>query len=997
MDSVEAQDALQHCQVALTHMRDGRHAEAIRHFEIALCLDPSLNEAQRLRGMSLAMTSRMSESEPVLAALCRRFPEDPENHHCRSEALFLLHRPADMARVIEAGLQMEPADAGLIHDRTHASKIHGNYDDAITWALRGIALEPSSPGPHLDFGLLLMLAGSLASARPHYDGRLAIAVRELPGRRWLGEETQEALTIHNEQGMGDVLQIARYFPSVLARAPQAQFVVQPPLCDLLRRSFPGLTILPAGDQPPATPLHGWCMDLPAIFDGLMSKVDPAPYLRPDPARCEHWRGRLPRDRFNIGLQWSGNPAMRANPYRAVELATLAPLAAIDGVNLVNLHIDPDPQIGTFPMQDFTAELSTFDDTAALVDSLDLVISICTSVAHLSGGLGQETWILLRRPYDWRWGIEGDRTNWYGSATLLRECSIDALVARVKARMAEGRRRARPPAIPVVTSLGQAGTEARGATGGNSKAAGGADRSRAKLAAGADPADDGGKMESGWADGYVSDVDYQHGFFNGLTPASLRIALLMKGFRPAPDGDRFSYCELGYGHGATLCGMAAANPQATFWGTDFNPSHALSARRLAGDVGLENLHLEERSFAEYLELDLPQFDVIALHGVYSWVSAANRAHIVEFLRRRLKLGGVAYISYNAMPGWSARGPLRRLIADAARHGPELATARVETALQLARRVQAAKGRFFELNPDAGAALENWSARSRAYLVHELLNQDHAPRYLSEVAAELDAAKLSYATSVRLDDHLDSIALGREMQQLLGDAGDPVGRETLRDYLLMTPFRTDLFVRGAERLTPDQQAELLMDCRFALLTDARKAKGRSYGARGVALKPDMTNALIDGLARGPRSLRELSEDRKVAELGYGRTVRSLVALICEGQVSAGLDAEVEARRASTDRFNHVVLQRTLVNDDLQHLVSPVTGNAVAVSYLDRLFLLALRSGLDPVEFPARIFSTRKMSLARDGKPVPRDQIEAEIRNRLSNAMEYLLPALGKLQIA
>lgn len=449
MDSVETQDAQHHCRVALAHMRVGQFAAAIREFEIALCLDPSLSEAQRLRGLSLAMTDRKGEADPVLAVLCRRFPDEPEIYHCRSTALFNMHRPDEMARVVAAGLQVDPADAGLIHDRTHVAQILGNYDDAVTWALRGIALEPVSPGPHLDFGLLLMLAGSLASARPHYDARLAIAGCVQPGRRWLGEQTEATLTIHAEQGLGDVLQVARFFPAVLARAPRTQFAVQPTLCDLLRRSFPDLAILPAGDQVPATPLHGWCMDLPAFFAGLLSRVDSTPYLRPDPARCGYWRSRLPRDRFNIGLQWSGNPAMPANMYRSVELAALAPLAAIDGVNLVNLHIDPDPQIGSFPMQDLTAELRTFDDTAALVDSLDLVISICTSVAHLSGALGQETWILLRRPYDWRWGIEGDRTNWYGNATLLREWTIDDLSKRVAARVAEGRR-ARPALPPPVT-------------------------------------------------------------------------------------------------------------------------------------------------------------------------------------------------------------------------------------------------------------------------------------------------------------------------------------------------------------------------------------------------------------------------------------------------------------------------------------------------------------------------------------------------------------------
>lgn len=418
-------------------MREGRSAEAVQAFEAALCIDPGLTEALRLRALSLAFTARKAEADPALARLCRRFPQEAENYHCRSEVLFLARRPEEMARVIEAGLQMEPADAGLIHDRMSAAQIRGDYDDAITWALRGIALEPTSPGAHLDFGL--MLAGAFASARPHYDARLAIAVRQLPGRRWLGETTQEALTIHNEQGFGDVLQVARYFPAVAARAPRAQFVVQAPLCDLLRRSFPNLKFLPASDPPPATPLHGWCMDLPALFGGLMSSVDPAPYLRSDPVLRARWQSRLPCDRFNVGLQWSGNPDMRANLYRSVELASLAPLASIDGINLVNLHVDPDPQIGIFPMQDFTAELRTFDDTAALVDSLDLVISICTSVAHLSGALGQETWILLRRPFDWRWGIEGERTNWYASATLLRECAIADLMARIRTRMAQGRR------------------------------------------------------------------------------------------------------------------------------------------------------------------------------------------------------------------------------------------------------------------------------------------------------------------------------------------------------------------------------------------------------------------------------------------------------------------------------------------------------------------------------------------------------------------------------
>ena len=161
--------------------------------------------------------------------------------------------------------------------------------------------------------------------------------------------------------------------------------------------------------------------------------------------------------------------------------------------------------------------------------------------------------------------------------------------------------------------------------------------------------------SDWTAGYIADIDYTHGFYRELTPSHLRFALLLKGIRP-PDG-KFTYCELGFGQGFGLNLLAAAHPEGDFWGTDFNPTHAANARLLAESVGADNVHVFDRSFAEFLETDTPDFDFICLHGVWAWVAPDNQRLIVEFLRRRLKPRGVVFISYNTPPGWAPILPLR----------------------------------------------------------------------------------------------------------------------------------------------------------------------------------------------------------------------------------------------------------------------------------------------------------------------------------------------------
>eukprot|EP01035_Chromulina_nebulosa_P055017 gene55017-75385_t len=154
----------------------------------------------------------------------------------------------------------------------------------------------------------------------------------------------------------------------------------------------------------------------------------------------------------------------------------------------------------------------------------------------------------------------------------------------------------------------------------------------------------------WTQGYISDIEYLPGFYAEQAPAHLNAVCLLKAIEPPmePDGV-FAYCELGCGVGETALAIAAANVDCTVWGFDLNPAHIARGRQLAAAGGVENIRLEEASFEQLAEGEvkgLPLFDYITMHGVWSWVSEANRAHIVRFIDRHLKPGGLVYVTYNA---------------------------------------------------------------------------------------------------------------------------------------------------------------------------------------------------------------------------------------------------------------------------------------------------------------------------------------------------------------
>lgn len=475
--------------------------------------------------------------------------------------------------------------------------------------------------------------------------------------------------------------------------------------------------------------------------------------------------------------------------------------------------------------------------------------------------------------------------------------------------------------------------------------------------------------NGWTEGYVGGIDYIRAFYRDWSPALLSFALTLRGWRPpeALRGGAFTMAELGCGHGLTSAVLAGANPRARFEAMDFNPSHIAGARRLAGDGGLANAAFLEESFAEYARRDGPGLDMAALHGVWSWVSAENRAILVDALRRRLVPGGVAFVSYNALPGTLAHMPLRRILVERTAAGTGPLPARIEQAVEFASRLAALGGGWFAGAEGVRERIESLRHKSPNYIAHEYLNGDWTAFYHADVARELAAAKLDFAGAAVPMEQLDELTLSPEARAMADEAADPAVAETLRDVLTDRSFRRDLFVKGGERLGKAERSALLRATRFALLVPQDDLPESASTPVGRLPFPRAVHGpLGEALAGGPRSLGALLARPDLQAQGEAAVVRALVLLTSLGFAAPAPDEDgQEERQAQADRFNGAALERHRSGDTPSHLAAPVLGSGMAVSRIEGLFLLAARLGEDPAALAWRHLSADGIVLGRDGR--------------------------------
>jgi tetratricopeptide (TPR) repeat protein len=330
-------------------------------------------------------------------------------------------------------LEINPGLSTAFNNRANLFRSRHQLAEALLDYRRTVALEPNAAEVHYNIAQLALLQGDFKEGWTEYEWRRLIQEALAVGARrplpvWFGDHDLKGkqILLHAEQGLGDTIQFCRYVKLVADLGSRVTLEVQPPLFDLLGNLDGVAHLILSGEPAPSADCQCSLMSLPGAFRTTLETIpSDVPYLQADPHKVSRWREILgPRTRPRVGLAWSGNPHNRNDHKRSVELAQWIPLLPDEceyfclqkGIREADRRIMS--ACGKFTaVESYNAN---FTDTAALIETLDLVVSVDTSLAHLSGAMGKKTWILLCFLPDWRWLLGRRDTPWYPTATLYRQ-------------------------------------------------------------------------------------------------------------------------------------------------------------------------------------------------------------------------------------------------------------------------------------------------------------------------------------------------------------------------------------------------------------------------------------------------------------------------------------------------------------------------------------------------------------------------------------------------
>jgi SAM-dependent methyltransferase len=504
----------------------------------------------------------------------------------------------------------------------------------------------------------------------------------------------------------------------------------------------------------------------------------------------------------------------------------------------------------------------------------------------------------------------------------------------------------------------------------------------------------------WTDGYVSDIAYTTGFYRELAPNFLSFVASVQG-QHAPNPSRpFAYAELGCGQGFGTNILAAAYPHARFVGIDFNPAQIANAQGLADEAQLDNVSFRDESFREAADLPddaLPAFDYITLHGIYAWISEANRQAIVRFIERKLRPGGLVYVSYNCMPGWAAMAPFQRLLIEHAERNPDRSDRQVANGFDFVQQLRDADVAYFAQNPVVPKKIDGMKDKDKSYLAHEYLNGTWQPLFFTDVAEEMKAAKLDYVGSASLLENYESLAIPQKARSALNATTDPLFRELLKDYAINQQFRRDIFIKGARRMSKVQQQASLLDTTVAPLKVRSEMSLTFKTPLGEANgQAEIYEPVMDQIADGAKTLRQLAQATKI---DFAKLTQACAALTSSGQMHP---AQPTTDPEPAKRLNRAVAQRVLSDEPYRYLAAPAVANGINAGDVEIVALEALMEQdlTTPEQLAKAIWARFKpigRRLVKDGKALETDEQNLqELRQRADDILKKRVPVWRELGV-
>jgi Flp pilus assembly protein TadD len=414
----------------------GQPAEAIAACHTALKYKPNLAEAQQALGHAMTDSRRHADAVAAYQAALRVNPKLPDILNNLGTALRNAGRLDDAVLRLREAHRAATADTGILANLSSVLKELGQTEDAEACLRDALRREPANPVLHYNLGLLLLLTGRFAEGWRAFEARFqagATPARSFSQPQWAGDSLHgRTLLVYSEQGLGDMIQFCRFVPA--SPSGRVLFEVPPAMVRLLATMPDSPKIVAASGTPPqfdvVCPMASLPYRLGLPIEGALRRV---PYLAADPERTSHWRQRLGSNGFRVGIAWQGNAARTEDAGRSIPLVQYAPLARVPGVRLISLQkghgADQVPEAqAALTVESLGDSLDAgpdaFLDTAAVMESLDLVITSDTSIAHLAGALGRPVWVALRHVPDYRWMLGRMDSPWYPTMRLFRQSRRD---------------------------------------------------------------------------------------------------------------------------------------------------------------------------------------------------------------------------------------------------------------------------------------------------------------------------------------------------------------------------------------------------------------------------------------------------------------------------------------------------------------------------------------------------------------------------------------------
>jgi len=464
MNSISVSQAL---EMALVHHRAGRLAEAEGIYRQILTAFPEQPEAMHWLGVVARQVGKLEDSLHLIEHSLERNWNDALTHSDMAQTLRDLRREQEAVKHYEIAISLRPNlfslhnDLGIVyrHLRQHDRAIAcfqealrlggdrgpvcmnlggtlsdlGRLEEALAELERSLEARPGNAEAMLSMANVLLMKGDFDRGLPLYEKRLGNPEIPYPAfarPKWEGEEIGgKRLAVVSEQGLGDTIMFARYLPMLVERGGRPVLLCDAALEGLMRTMDERVEVWTNGQPAPAFDYHVPLLSLPLRMGTRLETIPgKTPYLKAQGERVEKWRKRLGvwDGSFKIAIAWAGSRRHRGDKRRSIRLEQLGGLGAVsEKATFFSVQKGPGSEEAlTAPsgmnLIDLGGELHDFGDTAAVLELMDLLISVDTSVVHLAGALGRPVWNLVAMPPDWRWMLGREDTPWYPTMRLFRQ-------------------------------------------------------------------------------------------------------------------------------------------------------------------------------------------------------------------------------------------------------------------------------------------------------------------------------------------------------------------------------------------------------------------------------------------------------------------------------------------------------------------------------------------------------------------------------------------------